>query len=300
MDRNFAPGARARAGFALAIVAALAVVGTSCRGGGPGRTTTTRPGPTTTGTTGTTLPSEVGRLPLTSNVDADGPFAVTVDGRAGANSTVFRPTNLGQDGIKHPIFVWGTGGGSQPASYTDHFTRLASHGFVVISPNSANVTGPLLRSSLDWIIAQNSAAGSVYNGKLNTGKVGMGGHSMGSIGTFAAEAVETRLTTTIHIGGGSFDGTGSSKVKTPTAYICGSADTLALSNCRRDFTNVRSQPTFFSVLTGVDHIMTAREALGGMNAWLRWHLNGETNRKAQFSPGGTFFQGIFQSQVKNW
>jgi hypothetical protein len=234
--------------------------------------------------------------------DDHGPFATTVDGRAGANSTVFRPTNLGQDGIKHPIFVWGTGGGSQPSSYDFHFRRLASHGFVVISPNSANVTGPLLRASLDWIIAQNTAAGSVYNGKLNTSKIGMGGHSMGSIGTFEAEAAENRLTTTIHISGGSFDGQGAGKIKTPTAFMCGANDTLAGTNCQRDFTNTRvpGNPTFYAKLGGTDHIMAARNALPGINAWLRWHLNDETNRRADFSPGGTYFSGIWQSQVKNW
>ena len=43
-----------------------------------------------------------------------------------------------------------------------------------------------------------------------------------------------------------------------------------------------------------------RNALPAMNAWLRWHLNGETNRKAEFSPGGKYFSGIWSSQVKNW
>jgi hypothetical protein len=37
-----------------------------------------------------------------------------------------------------------------------------------------------------------------------------------------------------------------------------------------------------------------------MNAWLRLYLNGETNRKAEFAPGGTYTQGIWRSQTKNW
>jgi hypothetical protein len=242
-----------------------------------------------------------GSLPPVTSVDQDGPYTVTIDQNAGANSWVFRPTELGKDGVKHPIFVWGTGATSVPSQYTDHFNRVASHGFVVISPNSASVSASLLEASLDWILAQNDDPSSLYYQKLDVAKVAMGGHSLGSLATFDAEATETRLTTTIHIAGGSFDGTGSSKVKTPTAYICGASGDIALPNCQRDFQNVESQPTFYSELQGIDHIGAARAALPGMVAWLRWHLAGEVDRKAMFTgPSGEFFTGMWTSQTKNW
>jgi hypothetical protein len=237
-------------------------------------------------------------LPAVTSVDMDGPFATTVDQMAGANSWVFRPTEMGKDGVKHPIFVWGTGATSVPSQYDFHLRRIASHGFVAISPNSSRVSAAMLKASLDWILAQNEVAGGPYHQKLNTAKVAMGGHSLGSVGTFNLEATETRLTTTIHIAGGSMDGQGSSKVKTPTAYICGETD-IALNNCNRDFMNVQTDPTFYSVLTGIDHVGAARAAIPGMVAWLRWHLACE-DRKAMFSTGGQFFQGIWKSQVKNW
>jgi hypothetical protein len=256
---------------------------------------------TTGGASGSGGGTSVGTLPPVTDVGKAGPYAVTTDGKAGANSTVWRPTDLGKDGVKHPIFVWGTGSTALPSRYQDHFTHVASHGFVVISPNSSSVTEALLKASLDWIIAQNTAAGSPYEGKLNTAKVAMGGHSLGSIGTFNAEATETRLTTTIHIAGGSFDAMGSSKVKTPTAYICGANGDIALPQCQVDFQNVKTQPTFYSELQGIDHVGAARSALPGITAWLRWHLAGETNRKAEFTPpAGQFAQGIWKSQVKNW
>jgi hypothetical protein len=239
-------------------------------------------------------------IPSVTSVDAAGPYTVTVDQNAGASSWVFRPTELGKDGVKHPIFVWGTGATSVPSQYTDHLTRIASHGIVTISPNSASVNATLLKASLDWIVAQNDAQGSVYYQKLDTTKIAMGGHSLGSIGTFDEEATDTRLVTTIHIAGGSFDGMGSSKVKTITAYICGGSGDIAQPNCEKDFGNA-TQPTFYSVLDGIDHIGAARAALPGMVAWLRWHLLGETDRKAMFTgPDGDFFKGIWKSQTKNW
>lgn len=254
-----------------------------------------------TGATGGAAGTPSGSLPAVTSVDQNGPYTVTIDQQAGASSWVFRPTELGQDGVKHPIFVWGTGATSVPSQYTDHLSRIASHGFVAISPNSSSVNASLMKASLDWILAQNDDPNSVYYQKLNTAKVAMGGHSLGSIATFDEEATETRLTTTLHIAGGSFDGMGSSKVKTPTAYICGASGDIALPNCQTDFKNVQSQPTFYSELQGVDHISAARSALPGIVAWLRWQLAGEVDRKAMFTgPSGQFFTGIWSSQTKNW
>jgi hypothetical protein len=73
-----------------------------------------------------------------------------------------------------------------------------------------------------------------------------------------------------------------------------------LPNCEADFMTVGMQPTFFSVLKGIDHVQCARNAMPGMIAWLRWHLGGETERKAEFSAGGKFHMGIWTSQVKNF
>ena len=248
-----------------------------------------------------TLPEGGGSLPPVTSISTKGPFEVTIDQRGGGNTWIYHPTDLGRNGVKHPIFVWGTGATSTPSQYRDHFNLIASHGFVIISPNTGSVNARLLKSALDWIIAQNTASGSKFNGKLDTTKIAMGGHSLGSTSTFDAEQSETRLTTTLHIAGGSFDGRGSSKVKTPTAYICGGAGDIAAPQCEVDFRNVKPGiMTFYSVLQGAGHVDAARKALPGMIAWLRWHLAGEVQHKALFSPGGEFHKGIWKSQVKNW
>jgi hypothetical protein len=238
-------------------------------------------------------------LPKVTSTTEDGPFEATHEA-AGGMFYVFRPTELGKDGVKHPIFVWGTGAGSVPADYAEFFVQFATHGFVVISPDKAQKGAADMKAALDWIVAQNEDASSPYHQKLDTTRIGMGGHSQGSVATFDQEGMEDRLKTTIHIAGGSFDMRGSSKVKTPTAYICGETD-FALPNCEGDWETVEDKPTFFSVLDGVDHIMCARMAMAGMIAWLRWHLADETERAAQFTgPDGEFHMGIWKSQTKNW
>jgi hypothetical protein len=231
----------------------------------------------------------MGTLPPVTDVSKMGPYAVTVDQKGGANSWVFRPTELGKDGVMHPIFVFGCGATSTPSQYMDHWTMVASHGFVVVSPNNSMVDAPAMKASLDWILAQNEAMGSPYFHKLDVKHVAMGGHSLGSIATFDQEAMETRLTTTIHIAGGSFDKMGSSKVKTPTAYICGQMDLdLASPNCKNDWDAVKDEPTYFVQMAGVNHIDAARAALPAIVAWLRWFLAGE-DRKSMFVGAGCDF-----------
>jgi predicted dienelactone hydrolase len=166
---------------------------------------------------------------------------------------------------------------------------VASHGFVIVSPDNSMVDAPAMKASLDWILAQNDAMDGPYYHKLDVKHVAMGGHSLGSIATFDEEATETRLTTTIHIAGGSFDMMGSSKVKTPTAYICGQMDLdLASPNCKSDFDAVKDKPTYFVQMAGVNHVDAAREGLPAIVAWLRWYLAGE-DRKSMFVGAGCDF-----------
>jgi hypothetical protein len=251
------------------------------------------------GTTGTT-PPPTGTLPPVSTVDADGPFATTVTQSTGAsrNGWVVRPTNLGANGLKHPIFIWGPGAGTGPAEYEFHLRRLASHGFVVYSQTSSN-SGSEMTAAISWLITENGRAASPYYQKLDVTRIAAGGHSRGSIASFAI-AADSRLTTTLHISGGSFDGNGSNNLRKPAAYLCGGADTLALPNCDRDYTNT-DVPVFYTVMANVDHIQAAREALPAITAWLRWHLGGETFRRDNFlSTNCAFCTGKWSSKKKNW
>lgn len=241
-----------------------------------------------------------GTLPEVTSIETDGPFATTIDRYAGPSRDgwVVRPTNLGSNGLRHPIFIWGPGAGSDQTDYEDHLRRIASHGFVVYSETSTN-TGSEMTAAMDWLIAQNARSTSTYYMKLDTTKIAVGGHSRGSIASFAI-ASDPRLTTTIHVAGGSFDGNGSNNLHKPAAYICGEDDTLATPNCERDYRNTTT-PVWFTILDGVDHISAAREALPEIVAWLRWHLGGETARSAMFIEPGCYFCGSTQeTQYKNW
>jgi hypothetical protein len=249
-------------------------------------------------------PAATGTLPPVTTTDGPGPYTEVVKMmNVPPGGWLIYPKDIGKDGVKHPIFLWGPGGGTSPMDYDvdgSHYERWVSHGIVVYSPSASTGNGTELKAGLDWLFMQNEDMASPLYHKLDTTKVAAAGHSQGSITTFAF-ATDPRLTTTLHISGGSFDGNGPDQLSKPTAYICGGSDTLAMSNCSRDFTNTSAVPVYFSLMTGVNHRMAARSAWPAMIAWLRWHLAGETQWRKEFlEPTGQFQTGIFQAMIKNW
>lgn len=240
-------------------------------------------------------------LPPVDRVDRDGPFSTTIERNTGPSRSgwVVRPTNLGEHGIQHPIFIWGPGAGTGPRNYEDHLRRIASHGFVVYSETSTS-SGREMTAAINWLIDQSGRSSSPYYGKLATTRIAAGGHSRGSIASFAI-ASDPRLSTTIHVAGGSFDGRGSNNLQNPAAYICASNDRMATSNCERDYRNTRNVPVWFTVMRGSDHMSAARDGLPIIVAWLRWHLADETERSSMFLDRNCEFCGFgYTTQHKNW
>jgi len=101
--------------------------------------------------------------------------------------TIVTPSNLGQDGFKHPVATWGNGITTNPTFYPGLLGAVASHGFVVIASNSSSVTTQLMTAGLDWMVAQNDAAGE-YQGKLNPTCLVAIGYSLGGGGAVGAGA----------------------------------------------------------------------------------------------------------------
>lgn len=234
------------------------------------------------------------------SVDAAGPFAVATDEGTGptGQAWVYRPADLDALAHTHPVFIWGPGAGATPASYRDHLTRIASHGFVVYSIVSTG-NGSEMVEGLDWLLAENERPGSAYFDRLDRERIGVGGHSRGSLSTFGA-AADPRIVTTIHVAGGSFDGAGPDNLRQPAVYIAGETDTRATANATRDYANT-TVPIFYTIMDEVGHIPAAREGLGVMVAWLRWQLGGEEERRSQFlAEGCAYCTGRYVSQSKNW
>ena len=152
--------------------------------------------------------------------------------------------------------------------------------------------------------------GSDFFHKLDVSKVGIGGHSIGSANAFLV-ADDPRLTTSIHVAGGSLDmagninaettGSGGKRLTHPVAYVCAETDQFGnVEKTQKDYDQT-TVPAWMTVMSGVDHVGAAREGMPAIVAWLRWQLAGETERRSAFlDAGGEFTTGMYVSKNKNW
>ena len=250
--------------------------------------------------------STAGKLPRVTTTDGPGPFEkVTKVKSTPPGGWLIYPTDIGRDGIKHPLFVFGPGGGTTPSTYESmgmHWDRYGSYGFVIYVLPMSTGDGADMKAGLDWLIKQNDDMSSPLYQKLDTSKVCAAGHSQGSVTTFDFMP-DDRVTTTIHISGGSFDGMGPSHLSKDTMFLCGpdgNAD-VAEPQCETDFANSKV-PTFYTKIQGSSHLTSGRLGWASVIAWMLWHLADQEDQwKKEFvEPTGQFQMGVYKSQVKNW
>jgi len=245
-----------------------------------------------------------GTLPAITDPAMPGKFMVKRTNDVGpmTSYTMFEPMELGKDGIKHPILVWGPGAGSNPDIYLQLLNHVASHGFVIISYNSTP-QGPELTRAIDWILEESKKESSPYFNKVDTTKIAMGGQSAGSLATFTA-GKEERITTTVHINGGTFDHNDAKNLIKPAFFICGDdpaktggdgtwESDLARPNCDADFMTA-TVPVWYGVVIGSSHTTVIDNPLdmavsplkvhylASTVAWLRWQLAGDLVMKMLF------------------
>ena len=139
-----------------------------------------------------------------SQYEMPGDFASMVESNAGPSRafTIYRPSELGKDGFKHPIVTWGNGSGTTPSTYTQLLTHYATHGFVVVASNATDTgSGEEMIAGVAWLLEQHASADSPYFEKLDENAIAAVGYSQGGIGAVIA-ATDPRVTTSIPIAGG--------------------------------------------------------------------------------------------------
>jgi hypothetical protein len=229
------------------------------------------------------------------NPDNRGPFTAAHVESTGprGSSWIYYPEELGQGGMKHPVFQWGPGAFTGPREYLDHLNLLASHGFVIISQASTE-SG---REALTWILEENEKTGSMWHQKLDPERVGRGGHSMGALQSMS-EADDERLMLYILVCGGAGGNGGASDIDDATIFLGGQGlgDTR---NFEGDYAEVTG-PTVFIRRKSTTHTACARDNLGPWVAFMRWHFCGEEKWKAEFEPSGAYCMGDWAAcETKN-
>ena len=205
--------------------------------------------------------------------------------------TIVRPETLGKDGFKHAPIIFGPGIGGSMDSMMNLLQRIASHGFVIIGrqldggPRNPENNRRMI-AGLDWLIAQNSTAGSIFANKLDVERAVSMGYSVG--GTAAVDiGGHKSITTVVSIHGHSAE----AELHGTLLLMGGTADIMGDGRSWLAPTYEASKvPTFFSLVEGANHGYPARTVDGvqsgveapAMIAWLRYWIYEDQNAKRYF------------------
>ncbi len=245
-------------------------------------------GDCTVGTWPTADPSAAGPFPTVTENNVGPVAGAGVDGGAPPQFTLFRPKDLAQGGLCHPLITWGNGTGATPSMYKVLLNNLASHGFVVIGSNSPNVAqgnpAPMI-VGVTWVLQQNDDPTSELYHRIDTTHIGATGHSQGAMATSQA-ATDSHITTSVPICGAMTE----KNLHGPAMFFCGGQDTLVgCSGAQNALTAVTTLPAMFAEYVTADHgswmSFTGNKPSPvetAITAWMRVHLMGDDSLRSWF------------------
>jgi hypothetical protein len=212
---------------------------------------------------------------------------------------------------KHGVVVWGPGGGTEPGAYEGMIRRLASHGFVVIALKESPGDASQAMKALDWMDKQNKDQNSPLYNKLDMNTVGCSGHSMGGLESEQAVIKDKRVLTAFLNNSGDWNGAGANKVATDrTIAILFGEVGMEKDNAKNDYNNSGVKaPACLIEMTGgprnseggYGHGSGSWDGMAATVAWMRWHLGGETERKADFvGTTGKYIDGSIIGKQGKW
>lgn len=255
--------------------------------------------------------SDCSDFPAVPDFGEAGPFEV-VSEAGGESCSIWRPANLGANGIHHPIILWGNGTTASPPIYAGVLRHWASQGFISAAANTSNAgDGTDMLACLDWLTAQNDDASSEYADAVDLEHVGASGHSQGGGGTIMV-GQDPRITVTAPLqpytqqGFGGYDQASQSNQNGPMFMMSGSADVIAPINPNQqrvfDTTNA---PLFWGNLQGGDHVFSAIGSItryrAPATAWFRYHLMcDETARGVFYDDCSLCADAEWEVMTANW
>lgn len=142
------------------------------------------------------------RYPVQAAYTPPGPYGTTTgtvkDAMGKVIYDLFYPRRYAALGFKSPIITWGDGTDGKPARVSDFLGHLASYGFTVIASTSGwTGSGKQIAAAAHYLAAQNSSAGSRFDGKLDVHEVAAVGLSQGAAGVVRAATNDPALITTV-------------------------------------------------------------------------------------------------------
>ncbi len=240
------------------------------------------------------------------DVNSNGPLPTTVEegiSFSGGGNILVRPTNITTEpNTKHPVAIWGPGGGTPPTDYLMLLERMASQGFVIVGIRESSGGSELMSAAIDWLEEQNADPGSPMYDRLILDRVGVFGHSMGGLSSEATIRDDSRVTTALLDNSGDLGHAALVDVLLPVGIIYGETG-MERENAEGDYNNPGNKgPCWLGMMAGGGHGSGPWDGSAANVAWMRWHLGGENFRKDAFiGDGGDYNdRGVWTTQFKNW
>jgi len=224
-------------------------------------------------------------FPSVSDFSARGAFQTLIEVSEDSDCTIYRPQILGENGLKHPVVIWGNATTASVERYDQGLDHLASHGFIVTAANGMMLgSGQEMLDCLEYVLDQNLRPGP-YQGHVAVDRVGATGHSQGAGGAVMT-ATDPRVSTTAPMA--TWTGFSDTSVY---ADISGS---MFIQNCERDSMATReiAQPifdaltvVFWGTLAGKSHDEPFSDFgahRAPTTAWFRWQLMDDQKASTYF------------------
>lgn len=163
----------------------------------------------------------------------------------------------------YPIIAFGHGFVSPVTLYASTGAHLASWGFIVLLPQTQGSLFPShsqfaadLRSSLDWMAGQGSAAGSPWAGAVDGSRRGVMGHSMGGGCALLAAAADPAIRVAVPYAAAETNPSSTAAclgVRCATRIIVGSQDTIVPPSTNAPMFANLAGPAQLVSITGGSH-----------------------------------------------
>lgn len=258
-----------RSGVLLVVLAFLAV---ACGGGGDGAAT----------------PGSLVQDRFAAGGPATALQAAAADS-TGMTYTVYYPATFATDGYLNPLIAYGNG---SFAACTGDLARtigrhLASWGFVVVCPDHSQTgLGTEILQAVRFMVAENSRAGSMFQGQLDTSAIGASGHSQGATGALNANskaAGAIRSTVTLAFVDPSHHGIDQPRlgeVTGPVLLVSGCSDPLTTR--QDDYFDALPTAAAKACRVGAAHGDIVHASLGYTTAWFMYTLRGDAQARGAF------------------
>jgi pimeloyl-ACP methyl ester carboxylesterase len=262
-------------------------------------------------TTGLTAGHAAAASTIETEYNVAGPYATTTGTATdslGNSYDLYYPANYAALGFKSPILTFGNGTGAVPSDYSVLLTRLASWGFTIIASTLENTgSGIQIDDGARYLVAQDTTAGSVFYGDLNTSEVGVFGHSQGATGAVNAATMDPTLYRTVLTFSLPAQIWSAPNPDCPTAAACtphpnelqcptflisthGLADSIIASPATETayFNSIDEHAALGIIAEGTDHSSIENSGnpdvfLGYVTAWFMDQLRGDTRAAGAFS-----------------